>query len=132
MVILVIASLSWAGLIEKGDPRLGKINYVYYCASCHGAGGKGDGFNAKYLAKAPRDFTDGKYMSSRSDEKLFEIISEGGLRAGLSNLMPPWGKTIKSWETRDLIAYIRTLHPKVEVPKPEEEEKEEPEEEELF
>jgi mono/diheme cytochrome c family protein len=130
IVFSVSTSISWSNLIEDGSPRLGKLNYEYYCSSCHGKTGKGDGYNAKYLGKAPRDLSDGEYMSSRTNEKLYEIISEGGLRAGLSNLMPPWGKTLKSWEIRDLVAYIRTLHPKVEIQIPEEkEEEEQPEEE---
>jgi len=35
----------------------GKEDYMRLCSGCHGAGGKGDGPNAKGLRKAPADLT---------------------------------------------------------------------------
>jgi mono/diheme cytochrome c family protein len=44
-----------AACAQKSDS--GKEDYVKLCASCHGAGGKGDGQNAKSLRKPPTDLT---------------------------------------------------------------------------
>lgn len=87
----------------------GKALYAYYCAACHGPRGDGRGMNAEFLAKTPRDFTDSAYMAARSDDDLRRVVSDGGPGAGLSYLMPAWGRTLRPYQIEDLIAYLRTL-----------------------
>jgi mono/diheme cytochrome c family protein len=48
-------------------------------------------------------------MNERSDQKLYDVIALGGMGTGLSNLMPPWGRTLREEEIWDLVNYIRSL-----------------------
>ncbi|MBV9946642.1 MAG: c-type cytochrome [Myxococcales bacterium] len=59
------------------------------CATCHGAGGRGDGAAAANLNPKPRDYTNGSWQKSVTDEQLRTIIVNGGFAAGKSPLMPP-------------------------------------------
>ncbi len=78
-----------------------------YCSLCHGEEGDGRGYNAQFLPREPRNFTDAEYMNKKSDEDLFKAISGGGAGAGLSFLMPPWGRTLEKEQIRDVISYLR-------------------------
>lgn len=93
----------------RGDPKAGEAVYAGYCTPCHGRDGKGEGLMAVNLNPSPRDFTDAEYMGSLSDEHLFTVIQKGGAAVGRSPLMAPWGGVISEEDTKDLIAYLRTL-----------------------
>lgn len=84
-------------------------NYKTYCAQCHGSKGDGKGLNVRDMSVQPRDHTDTKAMSARSDEQLFKVIKEGGLAIEKSVLMPPWADTFSDQEINDLVAYLREL-----------------------
>jgi len=84
-------------------------NYKAYCVQCHGMEGNGKGVNIRDMSVQPRDHTDAKAMSGRSDELLFKAIKEGGSSISKSVLMPPWGATFSDEEIKDLVQYLRTL-----------------------
>ena len=84
-------------------------NYRTYCVQCHGVDGNGKGLNIRDMSVQPRDHTDAKAMSGRSDEQIFKVIKEGGPSIDKSVLMPPWGDTFSDDEIRDLVAHLRTL-----------------------
>ena len=42
-------------------------NYKTYCVQCHGMKGNGQGINVRDMSVQPRDHTDAKAMSARSD-----------------------------------------------------------------
>ena len=84
-------------------------NYKTYCVQCHGLAGNGKGINIRDMSVQPRDHTDAKAMSARSDDTLFKVIKEGGLSIDKSVLMPPWGDTLSDDEIRDMAQYLRTL-----------------------
>jgi cytochrome c oxidase cbb3-type subunit 3 len=84
-------------------------NYNTYCVQCHGLKGNGNGVNIKDMAVQPRDHTDAKSMSARSDETLFKAIKEGGPSIDKSILMPPWGDTFIDEEIKDLVQHLRVL-----------------------
>lgn len=84
-------------------------NYKTYCSQCHGSKGDGKGLNVRDMSVQPRDHTDTKAMSARSDEQLFKVIKEGGLAIEKSVLMPPWADTFSDQEIHDLVAYLREL-----------------------
>lgn len=72
------------------------------CASCHGAGGKGDGPAAAALPPPkPADWTSAK-VQSQSDGELFWKITNG------RGAMPPW-KHLPEKERWSIVNYIRTL-----------------------
>ena len=90
------------------EPK-GKALYQHYCAVCHGPTGGGDGLNAYNLDPKPRNFADLSIMSTRSDEELYRVITQGGTATGKSPLMPPWGRVLKEKEVREIIAYLRAF-----------------------
>lgn len=84
-------------------------NYKTYCVQCHGMKGNGQGINVRDMSVQPRDHTDAKAMSARSDDTLFKVIKEGGLSIDKSVLMPPWGDSLSDDEMHDMVQYLRTL-----------------------
>jgi cytochrome c oxidase cbb3-type subunit 3 len=84
-------------------------NYKTYCVQCHGMEGNGKGINVRDMSATPRDHTDAKAMSARSDDMLFKVIKEGGLSITKSVLMPPWGATFSDEEIKGLVQHLRVL-----------------------
>jgi mono/diheme cytochrome c family protein len=100
-----------AGLtIADGDAARGAEKYALLCASCHGAGGAGDGPVSAGLDPKPTDHTDGAYMSSLSDDHLFTVVKEGGGAVGKSVLMAPWGGSLDDGQIWDVVAHMRSLY----------------------
>jgi len=95
--------------VKSFSQRSGEKIFLKYCAVCHGDKGQGDGFNSFNLDPRPRDLTDIKYMDAVSDQRLNEIISQGGSGTGKSVLMPSYGSTLSDDRIRDLIEYIRYI-----------------------
>lgn len=89
--------------------RLGAATYQYYCETCHGADGKGDGFNAFNLDPKPPDFSSSTFQQMRTDEQLAAVIAGGGPSVGRSAGMPPWGQTLSSRELRAVLLHVRRL-----------------------
>ena len=84
-------------------------NYKTYCTQCHGVQGNGKGINIRDMSVQPRDHTDAKAMSARSDQDLAKVIKEGGVAINKSVLMPPWGDVFSDEEINDLVQYLRKL-----------------------
>ena len=100
LILLLIAAPSlWAASAED--------NYKAYCWQCHGMQANGMGLNIRDMSVQPRDHTDKKSMSGRSDEELFKVIKEGGLAIDKSLLMPPWGDILNDGEIKDMVNYLR-------------------------
>ena len=95
--------------VTAGSAERGQTPYLTYCATCHGASGKGDGPISETLDPVPARHSDGTYMGALSDEHLFEVIKRGGPAVGLSPIMPGWGGALTDDQIRDVIAFIRTL-----------------------
>jgi mono/diheme cytochrome c family protein len=87
----------------------GAVLYGKYCAVCHGAEGKGDGFNAFNLDPHPRDFSDSTYMKALSDGQIVQTISGGGRSVNKSPLMPAYGWTLGKQQIRYVASYVRTF-----------------------
>ncbi|HKB59096.1 MAG TPA: cytochrome c [Gallionellaceae bacterium] len=104
---LVIAALLAASPVFAREAA--KDNYRTYCVQCHGTQGNGKGVNIRDMSVQPRDHTDAKAMSGRSDADLFKVIKEGGLSIDKSVLMPPWGSTLSDDEIRDMVQHLREL-----------------------
>jgi mono/diheme cytochrome c family protein len=91
------------------EARMGKVTFTYYCQTCHGETGAGDGFNAFNLDPHPRDLSAADFQKKKSDADLADAIRRGGSGVGLSALMPPWGHTLSDRQVGELVLYIRTL-----------------------
>jgi mono/diheme cytochrome c family protein len=92
-----------AARAQAGDVFEGKQKYGVYCASCHGAAGKGDGALAASLKKHPADLTQlaRKNGGQFPTERVTRFI-DGRTRddAHLKSDMPVWGDAFsKSSET---------------------------------
>lgn len=102
-ITLVIATLA----AQAGET--GADNYKTYCTQCHGVTGNGKGVNVRDMSVQPRDHTDAKEMSARSDQELFKAIKEGGLSISKSVLMPAWDGVLSDGEINDLVQHLRVL-----------------------
>jgi cytochrome c553 len=91
------------------EQREGKHLFAKYCSVCHGAEGKGDGFNSFNLDPKPRDLTDGHYMNTLTNERLVQTIRDGGRSVNRSSLMPSWGGRLAKDDLVYVAAYVRSL-----------------------
>ena len=89
--------------------RMGRLTFQRYCQTCHGESGAGDGFNAFNLDPRPRDLSDPKFQTKKSDADLLDAVRRGGGGVGLTALMPPWGRTLSPREIEQVVRYVRTL-----------------------
>ncbi|HEY2013389.1 MAG TPA: cytochrome c [Bryobacteraceae bacterium] len=101
----------------------GQEMFKAYCASCHGASGKGDGPAAAALKNAPPDLTrlarnhDGKFPFGYVEDKLKDVNES----AHGSKQMPVWGPLLWSvsynatemqLRITNLVSYIGTIQGK--------------------
>ena len=92
----------------RGDAASGASTYALYCATCHGAGGKGDGIAAPKDPR-PADHTDAATMGALSDADLYTVIQKGGPALDKSPLMTAWQGILTEQDTKDVIAHLRAL-----------------------
>ena len=79
-LILAACLAAFAGAVSaEGDAKRGAALYQVYCTQCHGVNGDGKGVNAAHMAVMPRDHTDAKEMSARTDEELFAALPEDAI-----------------------------------------------------
>lgn len=101
-------------VMERGPPSHAITDptarmYATQCAVCHGAHGRGDGYNARYLRVQPAVHASADSMSRRPDDTLFDGIHAGGAILGGSPEMPAFGGSLSAARIADLVGYIRSL-----------------------
>ena len=104
--LCLLSVSAWAA---GGAGETGESLYKTYCWQCHGMQGNGMGINVRDMSVQPRDHTDAKEMSTRSDADLFKAIKEGGQAISKSVLMPPWNGVLSDDEIHRLVRYLRKL-----------------------
>ena len=92
-----------------GADTSGARLYARFCAGCHGAGGRGDGPNARYLPVPPAVHASREAMARRTDDRLYDAIATGGATLGRSPRMPPFGGTLTPVQISALVRHIRAL-----------------------
>lgn len=107
--ILLAASLLAMSAVAHAGGDHGDQLYNVYCTQCHGAQGNGKGINAAHMSVQPRDHTDTKEMSARTDDELFKVIQQGGKSINKSVLMPTWGGNLSDDDIHALVGYLRKL-----------------------
>jgi mono/diheme cytochrome c family protein len=85
---------------KSGDVARGKTLFARNCASCHGSQGKGDGY--RLLGPDPANLTSPS-TSKKSDADLLKTIHDGKPN------MPPWKVHLSENQSREVLAYVRTL-----------------------
>jgi mono/diheme cytochrome c family protein len=80
------------------DVAQGAFLYATYCASCHGAGARGDGPAAQALVKPPPDLTllAARHGEPLERERIAELID--GRTAHGPREMPVWGRRLYAGE----------------------------------
>ncbi len=106
--LLLIAIISFSHTPEA-YAESASDNYRTYCMQCHGMNGDGMGVNIQDMSVQPRNHSDAKAMSSRTNAELFKVIKEGGLAINKSSLMPPWADSLSDDEINDLVQHLRKL-----------------------
>lgn len=86
----------------EGDPRAGKVLFDQHCVTCHGPKGRGDGIE---IAGATVADLSSPRTQRQLDLDLLATIHEG--RPG--KVMPSWEYRLSKEQSRDVLAYIRTL-----------------------
>ena len=89
---------------DTGAPPI----YAEQCSSCHGDAGHGDGVAGRALEPRPRNFADGRWQATTSDDRIRFVIRNGGRAAGLFPLMAPHGDLTDA-QLDALVAYIRRV-----------------------
>lgn len=98
---------AWAAGSANTAPKAPE-KFTTFCVPCHGPAGKGDGPAAAALNPKPRDLSDGKYMNSRTDAQLINVIKNGSAAEKLSPLMTGYGSMLNEKEIKDIVAFIRS------------------------
>jgi high-affinity iron transporter len=93
-------------LQPPNDPLMqGSSIYLGHCASCHGLKGDGKSADAKRPMRSLPDFSDQKFMKSRTDNDLEQAILVG--KPG--TVMQGYGTILSPRDLSDLIKYLRSL-----------------------
>jgi mono/diheme cytochrome c family protein len=111
--------------IKQTSPASGKEMFLQYCATCHGAEGKGNGPAASAMKSQPTDLTqlarkhDGKYPAN-SVASVLKFGGGPGVHGSAD--MPVWGPLLQSLDKfhdtvvqqriSNLVNYIETLQAK--------------------
>jgi mono/diheme cytochrome c family protein len=86
---------------QSGDVANGKTLFVRHCTGCHGPQGGGDGY--KFInGPSPANLASPS-INKKSDADLFKTLHEGKPN------MPPWKSRLSQKQSRDVLAYVRTL-----------------------
>ena len=109
VVMFAIGPRVSAAAPSARDIQLGKGLFDRQCATCHGAGGRGDGPSAAGFATKPADLTDGRLMNPLPDEFLVSVIRRGGAAEGLAPTMPAFAQFLSEGQTAQVVAYVRSL-----------------------
>jgi len=99
MVAMLAAALGFINVLAQAQ-ETGAALYKTKCAACHGPDGKGETTMGK--AAKLRDMSSAE-VQQQSDADLTGIITNG------KGKMPPYGKSLKPEQIKELVSYVRSL-----------------------
>ena len=77
-----------------------------FCVTCHGKDGKGLGNIPGLRGKLPRNFTDKKWQSARTDGELFWILKNGSPGTDMAPFVPLVLTEEEAWH---VVLYVRSF-----------------------
>jgi cytochrome c5 len=83
--------------------------YANFCSSCHGPNGGGDGPAGVALNPKPRVLSDKTWQASVTDDRIYNVLKNGGASVGLAATMAPWGGVLSEDEIKAMVGFIRGL-----------------------
>ena len=81
------------------------------CATCHGAGGEGDGPAGAALDPPPASFTDPAFWETRDMDRIVNVITNGAAAVGGSSLMVGWSASFDAEQIQQLADYVAEFRP---------------------
>ena len=87
LAVVIVAGCGRTALAPEAARAEAKKIWTERCVTCHGPSGHGDGPGAKILPVRPRDFGDGHWQDDTSDERIAQVIVDGGRSVGLDSNM---------------------------------------------
>jgi mono/diheme cytochrome c family protein len=108
--LMIVASSSVLAETRPGNLKDGQRLYQQHCLRCHGAMLDGKGPDAASLNVRPTDFH--KYLSRVKGELELEVTIRRGQQL---TAMHKWDTSLTDQQVYDLIAYIRSTVPHLEV-----------------
>lgn len=90
-------------------PQTGREIYLYACANCHGADGKGQSQSRLGFADLLPDFTDCDFAVREPDGDWVGVAAQGGPSRGFSEMMPAFGKVLTVEQIEKAVGHIRTF-----------------------
>ncbi len=79
-----------------------------HCSSCHGDG-SGNGHVAGTLPVKPRNLRHADWQNSVTDDRILDVIRNGGKPWKLSDKMPGFADKLSASQMRSLVSYIRSF-----------------------
>lgn len=86
------------------------------CATCHGAGGAGDGPAGAALDPPPANFTDPAFWADRDRQRIIDVLENGAASVGGSSLMAAYGGLYTDEQIAELADYVIALAPEGAAP----------------
>lgn len=106
LAFFAVAVASASGGAQRGGQTPTAINpavtFSKNCATCHGKDGRANTFKSKHHVHA-RNLTDPKWQADASDERIFNVISNG------KGKMPSFKRKLTTEQITSLVAYVRGL-----------------------
>lgn len=113
--LLLLAACSHSGSGGEGSTTQAAITpevqtmFTQRCMPCHGESGHGDGPGSAALTPKPRNYTDGVWQKSVTDEQIKKTILYGGAAVGKSPAMPANPDLDGKPELDGLVAKVRSF-----------------------
>src|SRR5256712_12887313 len=96
-------------LALQGPPGDGAALYASWCASCHGADGRGVPAASTRLEGPPAGPRDCETSTAEPEDRWIGIVTQGGAAFGLSLDMPAFGEAATPEQVRAVVRYARSL-----------------------
>jgi len=108
--LMIAVTASVLAQMHPGNLKSGQSLYQQHCLKCHGAKLDGNGPEAASLSVRPTDFR--KYLSRVKGELELEVTIRRGRKL---TPMHEWDTILTDPQVYDLVAYIRSAVPHLEV-----------------